>query len=141
MHKYYKSEAGEVFAYDADGSQDAYIKPGLVRMTEEEEEVYRNPVRELTAADFIGAIQHFMDDAAKKYGYDDIKSAVTYAEEPAVPKFQAEGKAFRAWRSKCWDYGYKQLAAVEAGDRQQPTIEDIIAELPVFEVIYEEPTT
>lgn len=37
MHKYYRdSETGEVFAYEADGSQDQYIKPGLVRMTDAE---------------------------------------------------------------------------------------------------------
>ena len=89
------------------------------------------------AEDFIVAIQSNMDTTAKSYGYDDIKSAVTYAEEPSVPKFQQEGKAFRAWRSQCWAYCYEQLALVESGKREQPTIEAILAELPVFEVIYE----
>lgn len=89
------------------------------------------------AEDFIAAIQSHMDSTAKSYGYDDIKSAVTYAEEPSVLKFQIEGRAFRAWRSQVWDYGYNQLALVEGGEREQPTIEAILAELPVFEVIYE----
>tara|TARA_B100001559_G_scaffold312262_1_gene309779 strand:+ start:4409 stop:4819 length:411 start_codon:yes stop_codon:yes gene_type:complete len=135
--KYYKSETGEVSAYEADGSQDAYIKPDLVRMTDAEVQAHLNPVRILTAEDFMADIQSHMDTTAKAYGYDDIKSAVTYAEEPSVPKFQIEGRAFRAWRSQVWDYGYTQLALVESGERAQPTIEEILAELPVFEVIYE----
>lgn len=34
--KYYKYENNEVYAYESDGSQDAYIKPGLIPITEEE---------------------------------------------------------------------------------------------------------
>lgn len=34
--KYYKSEDGPVYAYASDGSQDAWIKPGLVPMTQQE---------------------------------------------------------------------------------------------------------
>lgn len=41
--KYYKSETGEVFAYEADGSQDTYIKPELVRMTDTDVEAHLNP--------------------------------------------------------------------------------------------------
>lgn len=41
--KYYKSNKGDVFAYDPDGSQDAYIKPDLVPMTPEEVEAHINP--------------------------------------------------------------------------------------------------
>ena len=40
---YYKSKTGEVFAYEADGSQDAYIKPSLVRMTDAEVQAHLNP--------------------------------------------------------------------------------------------------
>jgi len=35
--------SGEVFAYEADGSQDEYIKPGLVSMTEAEVQAHLNP--------------------------------------------------------------------------------------------------
>jgi hypothetical protein len=80
------------------------------------------------------AVQIHMDAAAALHGYDSIKTAVTYADEPAVPKFQIEGLAFRAWRSLCWDYCYTQLAAVLAGHRTQPTIEQLIAELPSLDL-------
>lgn len=78
----------------------------------------------------VTAIQAHMDAQAQALGYDDIRTAVTYAEEPAVPKFQEEGKAFRAWRSMVWDYAYAQLDLVKAGEREAPTVEQMIDELP-----------
>jgi hypothetical protein len=42
--KYFRDQkTGEVFAYEADGSQDEYIKPALVRMTETEVQAHLNP--------------------------------------------------------------------------------------------------
>lgn len=34
--KYFISESGEVFAYESDGSQDAFIKDGLIPLSDEE---------------------------------------------------------------------------------------------------------
>ena len=76
------------------------------------------------------AVQSHMDATAQSSGYDDIKTACTYADEPAVPKFQAEGQVFRTWRSLVWAYCYAQLDAVTAGQRTVPTADVLIAELP-----------
>jgi hypothetical protein len=76
------------------------------------------------------AVQAHLDGRARERGYDDIKSAVTYADEPAVLQFQLEGRAFRAWRSLVWQYCYAQLDAVLAGTRTVPTPEQLIDELP-----------
>ncbi len=84
----------------------------------------------LLAGQVTDAIQAHLDDAARALGYDDIKSAVTYAEEPAVPKFQQEGQAFRAWRSLVWAHCYGVLEAVQAGERGIPSVEELLAELP-----------
>lgn len=92
------------------------------------------PSAEQIAKQYEQEAQAHMDAAARAAGYDDIKTAVTYADEPAVPKFQQDGQAFRAWRSLCWAYAYEQLAAVQAGLREQPSVEDFIAELPVLEL-------
>ncbi len=92
------------------------------------------PTPEQVKAALSGAVQTHMDAAAQAAGYDDIKSAVTYAEEPSVPKFQAEGQAFRAWRSLCWAKCYEVMAAVAAGERAVPTASELIAELPTLEV-------
>lgn len=88
------------------------------------------PTTEQLIERFRAVIQEHMDAAARLAGYDDIKAAVTYAEEPTVPKFQAEGKALRAWRSLVWAYGYEQIDAVQSGARSLPTPEELIAELP-----------
>lgn len=83
-------------------------------------------------ARLTAAVQAHLDAAAKAAGYDSIYTAVSYADEPAVPKFQAEGQAFRAWRSIVWDAANSVRAAVEAGTRQIPTAAELIAELPVL---------
>jgi len=100
--------------------------------------VYVAPVLSIDeqAAQYEREVQQHLDATAKSYGYDDIKSAVTYADEPAVPRFQAEGLAFRAWRSLCWDYCYSLLAEVQAGTTPLPVLEDVLAGLPVLEVDY-----
>ena len=83
---------------------------------------------------FEQAVQARLNSTAFSRGYDSIATAISYAEEPAVPKFQNDGKAFRAWRSLVWAYAYEQLAAVKAGDRTQPTVEDFLLELPELEL-------
>jgi hypothetical protein len=75
------------------------------------------------------AVQAHMDAMAQSRGYDDIKSAVTYADEPAVQTFQAEGQAFRTWRSLVWAHCYTLMAQVQAG-APMPTMQDLIASLP-----------
>ncbi|MCF7543892.1 hypothetical protein [Pseudomonas petrae] len=87
---------------------------------------------EAITSTFEHSIQGFLNASAVAHGYDDIMTAVSYAEEPAVPKFQNDGKAFRAWRSLVWAYAYEQLAAVKDGTRRQPTIEEFLGELPAL---------
>lgn len=85
-------------------------------------------------AEFELATQNFMDGKAKAAGYDSLLTAISYAEEPAVPKFQAEGKAFRAWRSVVWAHANEQLAMVLSGATAQPTIEAFLQGLPPLEL-------
>ena len=79
-----------------------------------------------------GAIQQHLDNTAQSLDYDSIFTAVTYADEPAVAKFQIEGSALRVWRSLVWQHGYAVLAQVLSGSRPIPTEAELIAELPVF---------
>lgn len=74
-------------------------------------------------------VQSWLDGQARALGYDDIKSAVSYAEEPAVPRFQQEGQALRRLRSLVWARYDEILNAVQAGQRPVPTEEGLIAEL------------
>lgn len=78
------------------------------------------------------AVQAHMDARARSLGYDDIRNAVTYAEEPSVPRFQEEGRAFRAWRSLVWEHCYALFDRVKAGQALIPTHEALFAGLPVL---------
>lgn len=80
----------------------------------------------------VAAVQRHLDVAAQALGYDDIKTAVTYADEPAVPRFQAEGQALRAWRSRVWEHCYKVLSDVQSGVRSTPEEPELLAELPAL---------
>lgn len=96
--------------------------------------VAQPPTLQQVIAKLEQAVQGFMDAAARAAGYEDIKSAVTYADEPAVPKFQAEGRAMRQWRSLVWARCYELLAQVQAGQRGTMTAAEVIAELPPLEL-------
>lgn len=83
---------------------------------------------------YTGVVQAHMDSAAQQRGYDDLASAVTYAEEPAVPKFQAEGRAFRRWRSECWAFCYALLDRVATGELSPPALDKLPSLLPALEL-------
>ena len=79
-------------------------------------------------------LQSHLDTTAKSYGYDNINTAISYAEEPSVPKFQIEGKAFRAWRSLFWVKVNEIKNEVLDGERDIPSIEEIISVSPVLDL-------
>jgi hypothetical protein len=91
-------------------------------------------VAEIVKAALITAVQSHLDADAQELGYDDIKTAATYAGEPAVPRFQNEGIALRSWRSLVWEHCHVVMNAVTAGERAVPTAAELIAELPVLQM-------
>ena len=91
-------------------------------------------IAEQIRATLTDAVYAHMNAMAQARGYDDIKAAVTYAEEPAVPIFQAEGRALCVWRSLVWAHCYQVLADVQAGTRAIPTAAQLIAELPALDL-------
>ncbi|MDO8385098.1 MAG: hypothetical protein Q7T13_01695 [Polaromonas sp.] len=127
--KHYKKPDGSVWAFEEDGSQDHLITVDM--------EPYALPdpspptAYELKSA-LVNAVQLYLDQGAQSLGYDDLKTAATYADEPAVPQFQNEGRALRAWRSLTWAYCHGVLADVLAEARPIPTAPELIAELPAF---------
>jgi hypothetical protein len=88
------------------------------------------PTPEEIRAALAAAVQANLDGLARSWGYDGIASAVTYAGEPAVPRFAAEGAALRAWRSQVWAACYEVLAEVQAETRPIPTEEELLGDLP-----------
>lgn len=85
----------------------------------------------LTQADYTAAIAAHLDATAKQRNYDSALSIATYVGS-AVPQWAGEAAAYHAWRDQVWVYVYAHLAAVLAGEREQPTVADLLAELPVI---------
>lgn len=83
------------------------------------------------------AVQHVLDAKAQELNYDNCLSVCSYI-DTGVARFDAEGRAFRAWRSAVWAKGYEILAEVQAGKREIPTEEELIAELPELVIEYTE---
>lgn len=89
------------------------------------------PPEQLRAAR-VAAVQAHLDAVAQGLGYDNIYTACTYADEPVVPRFQAEGRALRTWRSLVWAHCHAVLADVQADLRDIPTEAELLAELPAL---------
>lgn len=106
------------------------LPAGSVAITEEQVAAARAPSPDEMLAMFTAAIQQHIDAVAQAWGYDNIYTAATYAEEPAVPKFQREAKALRAWRSEVWAACAQGLADVEAGRIPWPEPAALLAWLP-----------
>lgn len=126
-----KLRPGEQWSLDGDTYEGLVWHDSTTKPTREEIDAAWAVVQaEQIKTTLITAIQSHMDKTAQSLNYDDIKTACTYADEPAVPKFQSEGQVFRAWRSLVWAYCYAQLDAVTAGERAVPTVDVLIGELP-----------
>jgi len=102
----------------------------LAEAIAEQEVEYNKAVQ----SSYVKAVDEHLDAKAREYNYDDVKTAVTYADEPSVASFQTEGQAFRAWRSLVYAHMYTEFSKIEAGIRTMPTIEEMIAELPALEL-------
>ena len=85
---------------------------------------------------YTDLIQRLLDTEAQKLGYDNCNSVCTYV-DTGVAKFDAEGVAFRKWRSAVWAKGYELLAEVQAGTRPVPTEEELVELLPKLVIEYD----
>lgn len=86
----------------------------------------------LTQTDYSDAIQAHVDAAARSHSYADAESLASYVSS-TVPGWAAEAQAFVAWRDAVWVHAHTELARVLAGERAQPTVMSLIAELPAIE--------
>jgi hypothetical protein len=91
--------------------------------------------RILTLRDYDIAIERELDADAEAAGYRDplgripsIDRACSYAGYPNP--YQEEAQKFVLRRALAWQYAYQVKSAVEVGEREQPTIEQLISELP-----------
>lgn len=83
------------------------------------------------------AVNRALDAKARDHRYASLADAISYAEEPAVARFQAEGQAFRAWRSLVWAHCHAVFDEVRAGARAMPSEAELIAALPPLQLSQE----
>jgi hypothetical protein len=81
--------------------------------------------------DYRRAIQAHLDATAQQRGYDSIHTAVGYRDDPN-PAYAAEAEALFTWRSAVWTFTFAEMAKVQTGQRLQPTVSDLIGELPAI---------
>lgn len=86
---------------------------------------------EQTIARLEAVLDRHLDSVANSYRYDSIRTMVTYDGDP-YPKFDAEGKAAKAWRSACYALSIEITEDVLAGNRGVPTESELIAEMPLI---------
>lgn len=79
----------------------------------------------------VNEVQGLLDQTAQQRFYDNMDSLVSYAGDPDLV-FDAEGSAGKAWRSAVWRKCYQILADVQAGTRPEPTLQDVLDELPAM---------
>lgn len=129
--KYFKDQSNKVHAIE-DGFKDL-LPVGCIEITKAEADAIANPppTPEQIIAQYTGAVQLHLDTFARTRNYDGILSAATYATSQ-VPKFKAEGQYAVEARDATWAKCYEILAAVEADARPMPTLDELLAELPVL---------
>ena len=101
---------------------DTYEKTGTEY---DKEELFK--VAELYFTTFV---QNYMDNKVKERNYDSVHTCIgTYIDSP-VKKFADEAKAVKDWVSYVWEKCYAIIDEVKAGERELPTEETLIEELP-----------
>ena len=83
------------------------------------------------AADYAEAIQEHIDSTAKAMGYESGFALASYVQS-TIPTWAAEAAAFVSWRDAVWTYAYTELGKVQNEEREQPTITELVEELPAI---------
>lgn len=120
-------------------SGNAWIVDILPEAKPKEDAEPKKSVRDLSADmlakwfDYV--VSEHLNGVAFAWGYGTIDRAVSYAEEPVVPKYQLEGRALRAWRSLVWKRCEEIQKAAAVDKLTLPdTPEQLIAQLPEIPV-------
>lgn len=85
-------------------------------------------------SEIVTAVQEQLDATAQAKGYDNGEMLATYATDPD-PEFGAQGRAYVAWRGKCWRKCYGILDQVLAGELkpEDVTVSFVLGALPPLE--------
>lgn len=77
-------------------------------------------------------IQAMIDGKAQERDYDSGATLASYVNS-TIAQWAVEATTFVAWRDDVWLHALTELDKVQNGERDQPSIEAFLAELPAFE--------
>lgn len=78
---------------------------------------------------YENAVQSHLDATARTRGYDNTYTCLSYLSS-TDEIWKRESNAFNAWRDSVWRKAHEILNAFMAGEIEQPTVEEVIAQLP-----------
>lgn len=81
---------------------------------------------------YENAVQAHLDATAQTRGYDNTYTCLSYLNS-TDDIWKRESNAFNAWRDSVWRKAHEILDAFMSGAINQPTIEEVIAQLPKIE--------
>lgn len=90
------------------------------------------PTQSQIIKQYENALDAHLDSVAKAHRYDDRKSFALRA--GYIGPYQAEGVAFAQWMDACNVHAYALLQSVIAGTTPLPTIAEMLAALPEFDL-------
>lgn len=102
----------------------------IVNKTEEQIQAERDAKTLEILTTYKASMQEVIDKEAQNRGYDDINSIAKYQSYPNT--YQDETVALGKWCSDYWTTGNTILNDVKLGNRELPTIEEVLLELPKF---------
>lgn len=82
-----------------------------------------------SVGEYEAAIQAHVDQTAVSRQFRDGVTLASYTASTNA-EWAMEAQTFIAWRDQVWAYAYQELARVKAGEREQPSIGEIIEALP-----------
>lgn len=80
-------------------------------------------------AEFNLAVQEHLNELARKRGYHNLASAISYVLSK-VPEYASDARNAHRLRDHVWPYCHLQYKRMQDGDRPIPTVEEFVAELP-----------
>jgi hypothetical protein len=81
---------------------------------------------------FQAAIEAHVEATAAERGYSSAASCAGYLNSTNAG-WSEEASIFIAWRDAVWAHVFTQMALVEAGDREEPTVEALVGEIPAID--------
>lgn len=78
------------------------------------------------------AVQAYLDKTAQSRDYDNTYTCLSYLNSTDEIWYR-ESHAFNAWRDSVWRKCHEIMNAALAGEIQPPSVEELIAQLPVID--------